>query len=173
MVGLVLVSHSGALAEGLREMLEQVAQGVVPVAVAGGTIDGRLGTNPMRVLDAIREVLDDSGALVIVDIGSSILAVDMAIEMLSPNEQSLVIVSGGPFVEGAIMAAVQASMGANLAKTAAAASSASQLPKLMEPEDGRLPSWHAPDGVVDLTSLRPRLPQRSDSGRASLEESDP
>jgi dihydroxyacetone kinase DhaKLM complex PTS-EIIA-like component DhaM len=154
-------------------MLQQVARGVVPVAVAGDTIDGRLGTNPLRVVDAIREILDDSGVLVIVDIGSSILAMDMAIEMLEPQEQSLVVVSGGPFVEGAIMAAVEASIGASLGETATAASSANQLPKLLESEGADMPSWHAPEGVADLANLFPRVPRRRVSEQASSAESKP
>ena len=58
MVGLVLVSHSGALVEGLREMVAQVAGEDVPVACAGGTEDGRLGTSAPRIAAAIRTTLD-------------------------------------------------------------------------------------------------------------------
>ena len=152
MVGLVLVSHSRALAEGLRDMLQQVAQGSVPVAIAGGTADGRLGTDPIRVLEAIREVLGKGGVLVLVDIGSAVLAVDMAVEMLTPAERALVTVSGGPFVEGAVMATVQASIGAALADTAAAANAASLLPKLPDAEDSAAPSWDAAAMVPDLPS---------------------
>jgi dihydroxyacetone kinase phosphotransfer subunit len=135
-VGLVLVSHSRVLAEGLQEMIEQVARGTVRLAVAGGTKDGRLAPDPLRVRDAIKEVLGDGGVLVIVDFGSSVLAAEMAIEMLTIQERSLVAISGGPFVEWAVMAAVQIGIGANLTEATAAADTAGQLPKLFEPRPG-------------------------------------
>jgi phosphoenolpyruvate---glycerone phosphotransferase subunit DhaM len=159
-------------------MLEQVAQGSVPVAIAGGTADGRLGTNPMRVLDAIREVLGESGVLVLVDIGSAVLAVDMAIEMLTPAERARVTVSGGPFVEGAVMATVQASIGATLAYTAAAANAAGQIPKLPEAEGQAGASWNAavlgPDrpspllGLSPAKTLRPRAARESKRSEIEL-----
>jgi dihydroxyacetone kinase phosphotransfer subunit len=133
LIGLVLVSHSRRLAEGLQEMLVQIANASVPVALAAGTEDGRLGTNPLRVRDAIREVLSEDGVLVLVDIGSSVLAVEMAIEMLTPRELALVSISEGPFVEGAVVAAVQARIGTTLAKVTEASNSAGALPKLPRP----------------------------------------
>ena len=56
-MGLVLVSHSGKLVEGLRDMVAQVAGDDVPVATAGGTEDGRLGTSAPQIAAAIRGVL--------------------------------------------------------------------------------------------------------------------
>jgi dihydroxyacetone kinase DhaKLM complex PTS-EIIA-like component DhaM len=51
LVGLILVSHSGKLVDGLREMVVQVAGPDVAVATAGGTEDGRLGTSAPRIAD--------------------------------------------------------------------------------------------------------------------------
>lgn len=154
MVGLVLVSHSRLLAEGLREMLEQVARGTVPVAIAGGTADGRLGTNPMRVVDAIREAMADEGALVLVDIGSAVLAVEVALEMLDQPARSRVILSAAPFVEGAVIAAVQASIGASLMDTAAAADAAGQLSKLSHASAQEPIGFPLGDGTSTLNLLR-------------------
>ena len=57
-MGLVLISHSGSLVEGLRDMVAQVAGDDVPSAIAGGTEDGRLGTSAPRIAAALRSTLD-------------------------------------------------------------------------------------------------------------------
>lgn len=145
LIGLVLVSHSGRLAEGLREIVTQTVSHAIAVAVAAGTPDGRLGTNPLRIHEAIKEVMSDDGVLVLVDFGSSVLAVDMALEMLSPHEQSLVSISGGPFVEGAIVAAVQAMMGASLGVATEASNSACGTSKLLIQEGGDRTNLADPD----------------------------
>ena len=84
LVGLVLISHSGKLVEGLREMVAQVAGDDVPVATAGGTEDGRLGTSAPRIAEAIRAVLDAGAddALVLLDLGSAALSLELALEDL-------------------------------------------------------------------------------------------
>jgi len=131
LVSLVLVSHSKALAEGLRDMVEQVAGGSVRVAAAGGTPDGRLGTNAEAVADAIRATLSDDnhGVLVLLDLGSAWLSVEVALEDLSASERARVRVSEAPLVEGAVLAAVQASVGASLSEVAAAAAGAASMSK--------------------------------------------
>lgn len=128
-MGLVLVSHSRRLAEGLAEMVRQVA-GSVPLAVAAGTDDGRLGTSAPAVADATRTVLSPDGVLVLLDLGSAALSVELALQELSPEERRLVRVSSAPLVEGAVVAAVQASVGQTLDEVAAAAAKAATLPKL-------------------------------------------
>ena len=132
MVGLVLVSHSSLIAEGLREMVAQVAGGDVPVATAGGTEDGRLGTSAPRITAAIRSVLDAGAheALILLDIGSAALSLEIALEEFQPDERSRLRVSEAPLVEGSILAAVQASIGATLDEVAEAAASAVSLAKL-------------------------------------------
>ena len=129
MVSLVLVSHSKMLAEGLREMVMQVAGERVRVAAAGGTADGRLGTNADAVVEAIRAVDSADGVLVLLDLGSAWLSVEMALEELSDAERARVCVSEAPLVEGAVLAAVQASVGAPLSEVAAAAAGAASMSK--------------------------------------------
>jgi dihydroxyacetone kinase phosphotransfer subunit len=131
MVGLVLVSHSAGLAEGLREMVAQVAGDDVPVATAGGTEDGRLGTSAPRIAEAIRATLA-AGAddiLVLVDLGSAVLSLELALDELEPAERSHVRVSDAPLVEGAVVAAVQASVGAGIDEVADAALGARAMVK--------------------------------------------
>ncbi len=132
MVGLVLISHSAAIAEGLREMVAQVAGAEVPVAPAGGTDDGRLGTSAPRIAAAIRSAFD-AGAdalVVLLDIGSAALSLELALEESSSDERDRIRVSDGPLVEGAILAAVQASVGASLDEVAEAANGAAAMPKM-------------------------------------------
>ncbi len=116
MVGLVLVGHSPRLLDGLREMLAQAAP-AVPVATAGGTSAGALGTSAPLVLQALRDVLghcDGDGAVILVDLGSAALAVEVALEDATDQERRLVRLCDGPIVEGAVLAAVEAASGAGL-----------------------------------------------------------
>jgi dihydroxyacetone kinase phosphotransfer subunit len=130
LVSLVLVSHSRALAEGLRDMVVQVAGEDVRVAAAGGTADGRLGTSVEAVVDAMRATLAGADeVLVLLDLGSAWLSVEMALEELSDSERARVKVSEAPLVEGAVLAAVQASVGASLSEVAAAAAGAAAMSK--------------------------------------------
>ena len=132
MVGLVLVSHSAMLVDGLREMVVQVAGDATPVATAGGTDDGRLGTSAPRIAAAIRSAIDAgaSETLVLLDLGSAALSLELATEELDDTERARVRISEAPLVEGAVLAAVQASIGASIDDVVAAAESAATMTKL-------------------------------------------
>ncbi len=130
MVGLVLVAHSAVLLEGLHAMLAQAAPSV-RVGLAGGTATGSLGTSAPRVLAAIHEMLTTvDGAVVLVDLGSAMLAVEIALEEATDAERARTRVSTGPIVEGAVLAAVEAAAGAGLDAVLAAANGAATMPKL-------------------------------------------
>jgi dihydroxyacetone kinase phosphotransfer subunit len=129
-VSLVLVSHSRMLAEGLREMVAQVAGPDVSVAIAGGTPDGRLGTSAPAIATAIRSVVGRDGVLVLLDLGSAALSLEMALEDLTEAERAKIRISEAPLVEGAVMAAVQASIGGSLAEVADAAAGAATMVKM-------------------------------------------
>ena len=53
MVGLVIVSHSAALAEGVVELAREMGGEEVAIEAAGGMDDGAIGTDAERVLAAI------------------------------------------------------------------------------------------------------------------------
>ena len=130
-MGLVLVSHSSTLVDGLREMVAQVAGDEVPVATAGGTEDGRLGTSAPRISAAIRTALD-AGAddvVVLLDLGSAALSLELAVEELPEGDRPRIHISEAPLVEGAVMAAVQASVGAGVDEVLAAAAAAASMAK--------------------------------------------
>ena len=131
-MGLVLVSHSATLVDGLREMVDQVAGDGVPVATAGGTDDGRLGTSAPRIAEAIRTALraGASDVLVLLDLGSAALSLELACEELDDADRARVRISEAPLVEGAVLAAVQASVGASIDEVVAAAEGAVTMTKV-------------------------------------------
>jgi dihydroxyacetone kinase phosphotransfer subunit len=128
MVSLLIVSHSTQLAAGVKEFAGQVSGGEVRIADAGGTADGALGTSVERIQAALRQVESPDGTLVLVDLGSAVLSVEMAIETLGAAR---VRISDAPLVEGAYLAAIEASdAGATLDQVAAAALQARELVKV-------------------------------------------
>lgn len=120
MIGLVIVSHSARLAEGVCELARQVAQGKVGIAAAGGTADpdNPIGTDAFQVLQAIESVYSEDGVLVLMDLGSAVLSAETAVELLGEPRQSHVQLCAAPLVEGAVAAASLAAAGANLAEVA-------------------------------------------------------
>jgi PTS hybrid protein len=131
-VGLVLVSHSRELASGLAALVGQVAGEHVTVRAAGGLPDGTLGTDGGEVFEALRAAAngDGAGAVVLMDLGSSVLAVRAALGELEPAELERLAVVDAPLVEGAVAAGVMASTGAGLDVVAAAAREARDVGKL-------------------------------------------
>ena len=125
--GIVLVSHSAHLAAGLRELLTQIASDRVPVAMAGGTDDGELGTSYERIAAAIAEADRGAGVIVLPDLGSSVLT---TLTVLEDDPRPDVLLVDAPFVEGAVAAAVTAAAGADLAAVAEAARQARGIAKL-------------------------------------------
>ncbi len=117
MVSIVIISHSRRLAEGVRELAEQMTRGQVKIAIAGGVDDAEnpIGTDFQAVWSAIEEVYSDDGVLVLMDLGSAILSAESALELFTPEQQSKIQLCAAPLVEGTMAAAVQASSGASLA----------------------------------------------------------
>src|SRR6266568_964234 len=115
-VGLVIVSHSAQLAAGVVELAGQMTQGKTPIAAAGGAVDDILGTSVDKILEAIQSVDGPDGVLVLLDLGSAILSAEMALEMLSDEQRDRIRLSYAPLVEGAVAAALEASLGRPLAQ---------------------------------------------------------
>ncbi len=133
MIGIVVVGHSADVARGLVRMLAQAAP-PVPAGGAGGLSGDRLGTNALDVEHVLRDVLgrtEGEGVLVLLDLGSAAMAVEIALEELAPDERARVSLSDGPFVEGAVAAAVCAAHGGTMAAVRAAAEAALAQPKLL------------------------------------------
>lgn len=114
MVGIVIVSHSKKMAEGLLELIRQMVGKSVAIELAAGTSDGRLGTDAFMIEDKIRKASSGDGVLVIVDIGSAVMSAEMAIENLEESLRKKVKILDVPFIEGAIVACMEASFGKNI-----------------------------------------------------------
>ncbi|MEY9941195.1 PTS hybrid protein [Streptacidiphilus sp. MAP5-52] len=130
LVGLVLVSHSARLADGLRELLDPLGGGLVRVVPAGGMDDGSpegaLGTGYERIEAAVATADGGAGVLLLPDLGSAVLTARLVLAELGRDD---VVLVDAPFVEGGVAAVVAASTGASLADVAAAAREARTIPK--------------------------------------------
>ena len=113
-VGIVIVSHSPKIAEGAADMVRQMVGDSVPLAWTGGNSEGGLGTDVASIIEAIERAWSESGVAVLVDLGGAETNSEMAIEMLASNRRERVVVCEAPVVEGAVMAATEASGGATL-----------------------------------------------------------
>ncbi|MCX7690967.1 dihydroxyacetone kinase phosphoryl donor subunit DhaM [Thermoflexus sp.] len=135
MVALVIVAHSAKLAEGVKELAEQMVRGRVPIFAAGGLDEHTLGTNVDRICQALEMALAQADeVLVLMDLGSAVMGAQMAIEMLAPEVRPRIRLSQAPLVEGAIVAAVEASIGKTATEIEASAVEACRMPKV--PQEG-------------------------------------
>ncbi|MGB9817262.1 MAG: dihydroxyacetone kinase phosphoryl donor subunit DhaM [Desulfurococcaceae archaeon] len=113
MVGIVVVSHSKKVSEGVRDIIEgMVGSGKVKIECVGG--ESTLGVSAQEVAEAIMKVYDEEGVIVFVDFGSSITGSKAALEILPENMKQKVHITNAPLVEGAFVAAVEASLGKSL-----------------------------------------------------------
>jgi multiphosphoryl transfer protein len=119
-VGIVIVSHSAGLAEGVVELASQMAGPDVVIVAAGGLDqpDHPLGTDAALILSAIELAWNDDGVLVLMDLGSAVLSAELAVDMLPDSQRSGVLLCEAPVVEGAVAAAVAARLGEPLAQVA-------------------------------------------------------
>jgi len=115
-IGIVIVSHSAKLAEGVLELARNMGGADLSIQAAGGmnVEDAILGTDPIRILEAIEQVYSEDGVLVLMDLGSAILSSEMALEMLPEEKRGKIFLCEAPIVEGAIAAAVQARIGGSI-----------------------------------------------------------
>ena len=129
LVGIVAVSHSRRIAEGVVELARQMAGDEVQLEGVGGQPDGSIGTDADGIAAAIERAQSGAGVVIVADLGSAILATESALELLGPVRTGAVIMSTGPLVEGAVVAAVQASIGQSMEEVVAAADAARDLDK--------------------------------------------
>jgi PTS hybrid protein len=132
LVGIVVVSHSAQIAAGTVELARQMAGPDLRIEGSGGIADGSLGTDAAAIMAAIQAADAGVGVVVLVDLGSAVLATQTALELLGEDSAGRIRLSGGPLVEGAVVAALQASIGDSLDAVLAAAEGAASLPKLPE-----------------------------------------
>lgn len=130
MVGVVIVSHSAKVAEGISEMASQMAKPGQKIIAAGGTIDGRIGTDAVKIYEAINAADSGDGVALMVDLGSAVMSAETALDLLDQDLRSRVKIADAPILEGSISAVVQASLGGVLAEVIVTAEQARELKKL-------------------------------------------
>ena len=102
-------------------MVRQMVGDEVPVAFCGGDAGGGLGTNVEAIMHAIDKAWSDKGVAILVDLGGAETNSEMAIELQPPERQGKIVVCNAPIVEGAVMAATEASGGSSLDQVRAVA----------------------------------------------------
>ena len=151
MVGIVVVSHSATLAEGVVALAREMGGSDLALEAAGGTDEPDvLGTSAERVQAAIERAMSSDGVLVLMDLGSALMSAEFAIELLG-DTPGRVVMSEAPLVEGAVAAAAAASGGASLEEVAAEARGALAMKssQLGVSDDGAAPVEAAPSPPAD------------------------
>lgn len=120
-VGIVIVSHSAKVAEGAADMVRQMVGDGVPLACAGGNPEGGLGTDVAAIMAAIEAAWSEAGVAILVDLGGAETNSEMAIELMPEARRGRIAICNAPLVEGAVIAATEASGGSDLATVKAAA----------------------------------------------------
>ncbi len=134
MIGIVVVSHSVKVSEGICDMVEQISSSgtnQLPILAAGGNAEGKLGTDPKRILESIKKVDQGDGVVVVCDLGSGVISSQAAIAMLEEPLKSRVRIADAPVLEGAVGAAVEVASDSacSLESVIAAAEASRQLHK--------------------------------------------
>ena len=120
-VGIVIVSHSPLVAEGTADMVRQMVGEEVPLAWCGGNGEGGLGTSVGAIMEAIDRAWSEAGVAILVDLGGAETNSEMAVEMIGEPRSEKIVICNAPIVEGAVMAATEASGGAPLKDVVATA----------------------------------------------------
>jgi len=120
--GLVVVSHSRALADASVALASEMLHGSrVRIGVAAGLDATTFGTDATAIVEAIDEADDGDGVVVLMDLGSAVLSAEMALDMIDPAVRDRAVLCPAPLVEGLVVAAVAAAGGAPPAQVAAEA----------------------------------------------------
>ncbi|MDT2677693.1 dihydroxyacetone kinase phosphoryl donor subunit DhaM [Enterococcus dongliensis] len=108
---ILLVSHSQKITDGIKEIIEQMAQSdSLQIFSLGGTSDGELGSDPMKIIDVINEADSIEKFFVFADLGSAVLSAELAFDMLEEAQQEKYVLVDAPLVEGAFAAGITASV---------------------------------------------------------------
>jgi len=154
MIGIVVVSHSPALATAAVELAVEMAHGAGPVVEVAAGAAGGLGTDATEVSAALERAASPDGVLVLMDLGSAVLSTELALELAVPA--CPVRLSSAPLVEGLVAAVVRASGGADLDVVAREAEAA-LTPKasMLTEHTGEVAAAAGSDASVLLTLVNP------------------
>jgi len=130
MISIVIVSHSEKVAAGAVEIANEMNTAGIPIVAAGGTGDGRIGTNTELIVNAINGVYSGDHILVFADLGSSILSTEMALDLLDPEVAEKVHIVDAPVIEGAVVATIQAAISDDVNEIIEVAEGSKLIPKV-------------------------------------------
>ncbi|WP_285313666.1 dihydroxyacetone kinase phosphoryl donor subunit DhaM [Pseudarthrobacter sp. fls2-241-R2A-168] len=175
-VSIVVVSHSGKIADGAAELAAQMAPDVV-ILPAGGTTDGRIGTSLEKVMAALDQVPNGGGAVILTDLGSAVMTAESALEFAENPED--VLLADAPLVEGLVAAAVAAQGGGDVqaVKRAAEAVRAparhSESPAVQEVAEGSVtgsgPDFTGDFELINQAGMHARPAAKIAGGLSSLD----
>ncbi|MFW5979199.1 MAG: dihydroxyacetone kinase phosphoryl donor subunit DhaM [Halanaerobium sp.] len=120
MVNILIISHSLKIAEGTKELAEEMKQAELDIQIAGGTNNGQLGTDADLIEKKLKEMDFTDGIIVLADLGSAVMSFKMVKEWLPEEKQDKIKLADAPIVEGAVLGAVEASLGKSLEEVLAA-----------------------------------------------------
>lgn len=106
-LGIVVVSHSKNLAQGVADLIDEVAKDI-PFTYVGGREDGEIGTS----FDQVQAIVEQNPAedlLAFFDLGSA----RMNLEMVADFSEKNVAIQNVPILEGAYTAAALLQAGAS------------------------------------------------------------
>lgn len=169
MIGIVVVSHSRALAEAAVGLVTEMTDaGSRPVIeVAAGLDADTFGTDAAAVAEAITRADGGDGVLVLLDLGSAVLSAEMALEFLDPETARAVRLSSAPLVEGLVGAVVAAGAGADLQTAVAEAEQGltAKSQHLGTPEPGSADGAGPAEGTRPADEDGPAREQRTGEAR--------
>ena len=172
-VRLVVVSHSGKIAEGAAELAAQMAPDVL-ILPAGGTDDGRIGTSLEKIMAALEQAAEGhggaDGVVMLTDLGSAVMTAESAVEFAADPES--VLLADAPLVEGLVAAAVAAQAGADARAVKEAAEAACRPPAVPEaPATGHQDPPDAAAGfeLVNLAGMHARPAAKIAGGLSGMD----
>ncbi|HEN8862407.1 TPA: PTS-dependent dihydroxyacetone kinase phosphotransferase subunit DhaM [Streptococcus agalactiae] len=107
-IGIIVVSHSKNIAQGVVDLISEVAKDV-SITYVGGTEDGEIGTSFDQVQQIV-EQNDKKTLLAFFDLGSA----KMNLELVADFSEKNIIINSVPVVEGAYTVAALLQAGADL-----------------------------------------------------------
>ena len=129
-IGVVLVSHSEFITKGLKDLVDEMNDGSVPVLSAGGADGGRIGTSAIKIQEAIESIDDCDHILIYCDLGSAIMSAEMALELVDEELAGKCRMVDCPIVEGALAGVIIASGSGDVDATIQASEDARNVRKL-------------------------------------------
>jgi PTS hybrid protein len=175
-VSIVVVSHSGKIADGAAELAAQMAPDVV-ILPAGGTTDGRIGTSLEKVMAALDQVPNGGGAVILTDLGSAVMTAESALEFAENPED--VLLADAPLVEGLVAAAVAAQGGGDVQAVRRAAEAVrgparhSESPVVQEVAEGSVtgsgPDFTGDFELINQAGMHARPAAKIAGGLSSLD----